>query len=62
MKEKPKEEKKSWIVKARCTVEKEIITKECTKEEAEKDPFSFVEDEQDSYIEEMEVLSVEENI
>lgn len=54
-------ERKSWIVRVKCSVTKDVVTSDCTKEEAEDDPFehaiSEVEVGQDGY----EVMSVEPN-
>lgn len=58
---KPKEEKKSWIVTMRCVVEKEIVTSECTKAEAEVNPYAFFDSETEVQQLDWDVTCVEPN-
>ena len=53
--------KQSWVVKMRCTVTKEVVTSECTKAEAQDDPWEHAEDEREIDQEDWEVLSVVPN-
>jgi len=54
-------EKKSWIVRMKCVVIKEVVTDECTREEASNSPFEHAIDENEIEQTDWEVQSVEEN-
>lgn len=53
--------KQSWVVTVKCEVIKQIITSECTEEEAEERPYDFAEDEVETEQHDWEVLSVKPN-
>jgi len=52
--------KKGWIVNIRCEIVKEVYCTNCTKEEAENDPWQFADDERELYQDNWEVMSVKE--
>lgn len=52
---------KSWIVRMRCTVEKEVIVSGCSEESARVDPFAFSESERELGQSDYEVTSVKPN-
>ena len=52
--------KKGWIVNIRCEIVKEVYCTNCTKEEAENDPWQFADDERELYQDDWEVMSVKE--
>lgn len=57
-----REQKGDWVVRLRATVVKEVAVKNCTREQAEKDPWEHAEgDEVEVCQEDYEVLSVEPN-
>ncbi len=56
-----KPKKQSWIVTMRVTVEKLIITDECTEAEARDNPWDFAVDEQENQQIDWKVTSVEPN-
>lgn len=56
-----KAEKCSWIVRVRCVVIKEVVTGDCTEEEASKAPLSLSIDEVDEELLDCETLSVKRN-
>jgi len=55
------DDKKSWVVKVKCEVTKEVICSNCTEEQAHEDPFSYAEDEREIDQTDYEVVSVEPN-
>lgn len=60
-KKKKPEEPRSWVVRIVATVIKDIICDDCTKEEAERNPFAYATDEMDIDTPDWEVRSVQEN-
>jgi hypothetical protein len=59
---KNKKKKGSWVVKVECTVVKELICNNCTKEQVEDDPWAFCIDERELEVPDWEVQSVTENV
>lgn len=53
--------KRSWLVTMRVTLEKEIITDDCTEKEAEDNPWDHAIDEQEKQQIDWQVTSVEPN-
>jgi hypothetical protein len=53
--------KSSWIVKMECTVIKEVICDDCTREDAENNPWDYAIDETEIEQTGYDVLSVKEN-
>lgn len=53
--------KRTWIIRMKCTVTKEVITDKCTREEAEQDPWDHAEDEREIDQEDWEIKSLEPN-
>lgn len=51
----------SWIVRIRCVVTKEVVCRDCTEDEANRNPWEFAGDEQEIDQIDWEVQSVEEN-
>lgn len=58
---KKKEERKSWIVKVKCEVTKEVVTKDCTREEAEEDLWAYSIDEREVSMANYDILNIQEN-
>lgn len=58
---KKKPARRSWIVRIRCTVIKEIVTDDCTEDEAHADPFAHSVEENHLEHEDWDVLSVKPN-
>jgi len=56
-----KSEKKNWIVKTKCVVNKEVYCENCTEEEARNNPYAYSTDEREVDQIDYEVRSVEEN-
>ena len=56
-----KEVRQSWIVRMQCLVIKDVITKPCTRQEAESDPFGFAEDEVERDLQDWSVRDIEPN-
>ena len=56
-----KKKKGNWVVKARCVVDKEVYCENCTKEEAEENPFLYSLEELEIQMVDWEVDSVKEN-
>ena len=56
-----KTKKRSWLVKLRVTVTREVVTQNCTEEAARCDPYMYFADERELGTEDYEVLSVEPN-
>ena len=54
-------EKKDWIVRMRCVVDKDVFLKNCTEEEAMDSPWSYVESEQEVDMRDWEITNIEEN-
>lgn len=54
--------KGNWIVKMKCVVEKDVFVSDCTREEAENNPWDYAENENETSQVDWEVISVEENI
>lgn len=52
---------KSWVVRVRCSVVKELIVTGCSKETASLDPFGFAEQEREIEQSDYEVISVKPN-
>jgi hypothetical protein len=52
---------RSWIVRARCTVTKDIYCEGCTEEEARLHPYEYSYDEKEVDQYDYDVISVEEN-
>lgn len=60
-KKKKTEEPRSWTVRIVATVIKEVMCEDCTKEEAERNPFAHAMDEMDIDMPDWEVRYVKEN-
>ncbi len=60
-KKKKEVECRSWVVKATCTIEKEIVCEDCTEEQARSDPFEFAVDEQEIGQDDYKVTDVKPN-
>jgi hypothetical protein len=56
-----KPKKQSWIVRMRATIEKEVITSDCTEDQARNDPFMYAQSETELSQDDYKVLSVEPN-
>lgn len=56
-----KPEKRSWTVSLKASVDKELITDECTAEEAENDPYSHAVSEHETGCNDWEVTDVRPN-
>lgn len=57
-----KPEKKAWIVRLRCTVEKEIYLQGCTEDEARSNPWHYVHGEElELGMSDWDVLSIKPN-
>lgn len=54
-------ENKSFVVRMRCIVTKDVIVENCTRKEAEKDPWDHAVDEIEIDQDDWEVISVKEN-
>lgn len=52
---------KSWIVRLKCTVYKDVVCENCTEDQAEEHPYEFATDETETDQIDWEVLSVEPN-
>lgn len=57
----PVEEKGDWVAQIRCTVMKSVVLCGCTREEAQKRPWDYAEDEHEMHQEDWEVVSLEPN-
>lgn len=55
------EKKRSWIVRLRATVIKEVVTSECSREEAESNPYDHCKEETECDGEGYEVIDVRPN-
>lgn len=53
--------KKNWIVTMEVTVKKEVYLENCTKEQAESNPWDYSEDELEIEMLDWEILKIEEN-
>lgn len=51
----------NWIVKMRCSVEKEVVLANCTEEEARTNPWDYAVEERELGQNDWEVTSVEPN-
>lgn len=56
-----KTERKEWIVTVKCTVIKEVVTRECTREEAAENPWSGCLQERELSQPDWEIQSIEPN-
>lgn len=56
-----KNKKQSWIVRLKCVVIKEVVTTDCTEEQAYEEPFSHAISEQEIEMRDWEVEKVEPN-
>jgi hypothetical protein len=54
-------EKKNWIFRMRCVVDKDIFLENCTEEQARENPWAFSKDELEIDMRDWEIISVEEN-
>lgn len=59
---KKKKETGSWIVTMRCTVTKEVVVDNCTREQAEEQPWDFAIDENETGQIDWDVENVEPNV
>ena len=53
--------KNSFLVRMRCTVTKDVVVEDCTRQQAESDPWEHAVDEIEIDQHDWEVLSVKEN-
>lgn len=58
----PETEKRSWVVHMTAKVTKEVVTDECTLEQAEKNPFGHAVAERETGQFDYDVTSVEPNV
>jgi len=56
-----KDEKRSWIVRMRCTIIKDVIVNDCTREEAENQTWGHAVDEEEIDQLDAEVIEVTPN-
>jgi hypothetical protein len=56
-----KEKKGSWVVKMRCSIIKNVVLEDCTKEEAENNTWAYSVEETETSMEDWEILGIEPN-
>lgn len=52
---------KSWVIKVRCVVTKDVVCDGCSREQALAHPFRYAVDEQETELEDWTVLQISEN-